>query len=72
MLLNKEKLTNGITLTTLKTDKFKTSVLSFTLTIPLSKLYYGYNHLLSFLLSRGTKSYPSTKSINNQSWVVPV
>ena len=66
MNLNKEKITNCVTLSTVKTDKFKTSVISFSITLPMTKADFAHNLLLSHLLRRGTKSYPSTALLNKR------
>ena len=66
MLLHKEKITEAISLSTINTDKFKSSVLSVSITIPLSKSAFAYNLLLSHLLRRGTASYPSVALINKK------
>ena len=64
MLLNKEKITDFAELSTLKTDKFKSSVISFSITLPLTKSFFTHNVLLSHILRRGTKNYPSTAALN--------
>ena len=66
MLLNKEKITDCVTLSTLQTDKFKSSVISFSLTLPMTKKHYAHNIILSHLLRRGTRSYPSTALLNKR------
>lgn len=66
MLLNKEKITDCVELSTLKTDKFKASVISFSITLPMLKSHYAHNLLLSHILRRGTKSYPSTALLNKK------
>lgn len=66
MLLHKEKITDCVTLSTLKTDKFKSSVMSFSITLPITKKYYAHNLILSHILRRGTKSYPSTALLNKK------
>ena len=66
MLLNEEKITNAITLSTLKTDKFKSAVISVSLNIPLTKKNYAYNLILSHLMQRGTAKYPSNALLNKK------
>ena len=66
MLLHKENITDCVKLSTLKTNKFKSSVISFTITMPLTKKYYTHNLLLSHILRRGTKSYPTTALLNKR------
>ena len=66
MLLHKEKISDCISLSTIKTDKFKSSVISFSLTLPITKESYTHNILLSHLLRRGTSSFPSTALLNKR------
>ena len=66
MLLNREKITDCVELSTLITDKFKASVISFSITLPMTKSHYAHNLLLSHLLRRGTVSYPSTALLNKK------
>lgn len=64
MILNKEKIADGIFLSAINTDKFKASVLSFSITVPLCTKSLAYNLILSGLLRRGTKKYPSMAHLN--------
>ena len=66
MILYKEKLNDATALSAIKTDKFKTSVMSFSMTVPISKEGFAYNLLLSHILRRGSKSYPTTMLINKR------
>ena len=66
MILYKEKLNCATVLSAIKTDKFKTSVMSFSMTVPISKEGFAYNLLLSHILRRGSKSYPTTMLINKR------
>lgn len=66
MFLHKEKINEKLSLSSIKTDKFKTSVLSVSITAPISKTAYAYNLLLSHILRRGTVSYPSVSLINKK------
>lgn len=66
MILNKEKITECVNLSTIQTDKFKSSVISFSMTLPLTKNNYAHNLLLSHILRRGTKKYPSTALLNKR------
>lgn len=66
MILNKEKITDCVHLSTIQTDKFKSSVISFSMTLPLTKERYAHNLLLSHILRRGTKKYPSTALLNKR------
>lgn len=66
MHLHKEKLTDNIELSTISTDKFKSSVISFSITLPLKKEDVAYGLLLSHLLCRGSASYPSIALLNKR------
>ncbi len=66
MILNQEKINEGISLSTIKTDKFKSSVISFSITFPMSKESVAYNVLLSQMFTRGTKSAPSLALLNRR------
>lgn len=66
MILNNQKISEGIVLSTIKTDKFKSSVISFSLTFPMTKEAVAYNTLLSHLLMQGTKKYPSLLLLNKR------
>ena len=66
MILRKEKIADAVRLSTVTTDKFKSSVISFSITFPLNKDAVAYNLLLSHLLRRGTKSYPSLACLNKR------
>lgn len=66
MILNNKKINEGIALSAIKTDKFKSSVISFSLIFPMSKDAVAYNTLLSHLLLRGTASYPSISLLNKR------
>ena len=64
MILKQEKINEGILLSSTKTDKFKSSVISFSLTFPMTKESVAYNILLSQILLRGPKSFTSIALIN--------
>jgi len=64
MTLNKEKIADGIFLSAISTDKFKASTLSFSITLPVCSKSVAYNLILSGLLRRGTKKYPSMAELN--------
>ena len=66
MHLHTENITDCVRLSALQTDKFKSSVISFSITIPLTKEHYTHNLLLSHVLRRGTSSYPSTALLNKR------
>ena len=64
MLLNTKKLSNGINLNFLQSNKFKTGILVINLGLPLTFEGAAHSLLLSSLMSRGTKKYPSIALIN--------
>ena len=64
MILKQEKINEGISFSSIKTDKFKSSVISFSLTFPMSKETVVYNLLLAQMLLRGTKNFPSLSLLN--------
>ena len=64
MLLNTKKLSNGINLSTINSDKFKTGVLVASLHLPLTEAGAAYSLLLSSLMGRGTKKYPTLAELN--------
>lgn len=57
---------DSIRLSHLKTDRFKTGVLTFALTLPLTRENIARNQLLPSLLRRGTDRYPNMASINRR------
>ena len=66
MLYNRESLGDrGIsTLSSIRCDKFKSSVITFSMTLPLTKEAVAHNLLLSGLMRRGTKKHPSMSELN--------
>lgn len=64
MLLNTKKLSNGIDLSLIHSDKFKTGVLVATLTLPLTEAGAAHSLLLSSLVGRGTQKYPTMAELN--------
>lgn len=58
-------LANGITLTCMQAKQFKTSVLSVTMTVPLSK-NNGFAAILPHVLLRGTQNHPNMLSLNRE------
>lgn len=64
--LEKIKITDGITLNIINTDKFKTNYLSFNFVTPLSREKVSYYALIPQVLMRGTKSYNDLASIKNK------
>ena len=66
MLLNKEKIFDSIELSMISTNKFKASVISFSMTLPLKRSSTAYGLLISHLLCRGSASYPSIALLNRR------
>ena len=66
MLLHKEKIFDSIELSTVSTNKFKASVISFSMTLPLTRSSTAYGLLISHLLCRGSESYPSIALLNRR------
>ena len=57
-------LPHGINFSHMESDKFKASILTFSITIPLSSKAVAYELLLAGLLRRGCKKYPSMSALN--------
>ena len=66
MFLHKEKIFDSIELSTVSTNKFKASVISFSMTLPLKRSSTAYGLLISHLLCRGSVSYPSIALLNRR------
>ncbi len=66
MTLTTKKLTGSLTLHSLTTEKFKTGMLALSVSMPKEKYTPAYNYLLSGILRRGTKSFPSMASLNRR------
>ena len=66
MFFKKESIADGITLSVMPSNKFKAGVISFSLTVPLTRHGSSYNHILSGLLRRGTKKYPTMSALNRR------
>ena len=64
MTLQKVCVADGINLSCITTDKFKTGVLTLSLTIPLTRQNSAFNIVLPGVLRRGTQKYPSMASLN--------
>ena len=58
MLLEKSVLCEGVSLSSITTDKFKTGLISFSVTLESDKPLSPYALLLTELLQRATESYP--------------
>lgn len=59
-----KELLPGVTLTALRTDKFKSSCLSLTLMAPMEKKTVTANALLPSVLRRGSQAHPDTQSVS--------
>ena len=66
MFFCKETVTDGISLSVIESDKFKAGVITFSLSLPLSKPVVAHNLILSGMLRRGTISYPTMADINRR------
>ena len=65
MLPMKEiSLAPGVTLRTVQTQKFKTSILGVTFLEPLSEKTAALNALLPWVLQRGTQTHPDMESLS--------
>ena len=66
MIPTKHQVSEGIILNSVKTDKFKSSLLTFTVNLPMTKKNTANNMLLTAVLKRGTRSYPSLAAMNKR------
>lgn len=64
MSYTKKELKNGITVHNIKTEKFKTNIISIFLTTPLSREFVTFDSLLASVLRRGSKNMPSQEQIS--------
>lgn len=64
MTPKKFKIGDSITLSAISTDKFKTAILSLSLTLPADPHRIACNSLLSGVMRRGTEKYPSCAALN--------
>ena len=62
----KTDLWDSVSLTSIKTDKFKTGMISFSLAMPLSSRQTAYGLLLSGVMRRGSEDYPSMALLNRR------
>lgn len=60
------KVADNIELSAITTDKFKSELLTLSIDLPLTKKNIAYNMLLTSVLKRGTKSYPSITALNRR------
>ena len=66
MIPIKTDLWDSVSLTSIKSDKFKTGMISFFLSRPLSSNVTALNLLLSGVLRRGSEKYPSMAHLNRR------
>ncbi len=66
MTVQQIRVAENIRLSHMKTDRFKTGILTLTLTLPLSREHSAYNQLLPALLRRGTEQFPDMAAINRR------
>ncbi len=66
MTLQKTRVTEHIRLSCIRTDRFKTGVLTLTLTLPKTKKNAAANPVLAGVMRRGTEKYPDMAAINRR------
>ena len=66
MSYNSKEIKKGITLHTIKTDKFKTNLLAIFLTFPIIKDESTKNTLIALMIKRGSKLYKTREDITNK------
>lgn len=66
MSYNSKEIKKGITLHTIKTDKFKTNLIAVFLTFPIIKDEATKNTLIALMLKRGSKLYKTREDITNK------
>jgi predicted Zn-dependent peptidase len=66
MTLQTSVISDSIRLSAIRTDRFKTGILTFSLTIPLTSKNFAYNTLLAGIMRRGTEHYPSLSALNKR------
>ena len=66
MTVTKQKVSDHLNLSCIQTDRFKTGVLTVTLTIPQTLQRSADSMLLSGILRRGTERYPTMAAINRR------
>ena len=55
---------DSVSLTSIQTDKFKTGMLSLSLSLPLTKQNSAHNSLISGVMRRGTEKYENAAALN--------
>lgn len=66
MIINKKNISESIELSAIKTDKFKSGIITFTLTLPLDQRSYLFSLLISGILRRGTERFHKMADINRR------
>ena len=66
MIQEYSAITDSVKLHSVQTNKFKTGILSFTVTMPMSRLDSPYSLILSKILEKNTKSYPSRLALSRR------
>lgn len=66
MIINKKSISDSIELSAIKTDKFKSGIITFTLTLPLDQRSYLMSLLIAGILRRGTDVFPKMADINRR------
>ncbi len=66
MIFERIEIKKGVFVSVVKTDKFKTGLLTVNLLTPLSEETASLNSLLTDVLKRGTVSYPTMQSLNKK------
>ena len=66
MIPTRLNIADNIQLSAIRTDKFKAGLITFTIVIPLTKENIAYNMLLTSVLKRGTRSYPTIAELNRR------
>ena len=66
MIIKKSHINDRTSLSCIKTDKFKTGILTFTLTVPFEQEGYIHSLLLAGVLRRGTEKFQTMAKINSR------
>lgn len=66
MIQRQSAVTGSVNLHSIQTNKFKTGVIAFTVSMPSGKLHAPYSLILAKMLERATKSYPSRLALSRR------
>jgi len=66
MTFERSQIKEGVSLSAVKTNKFKTNLLTVNLLVPLRKETASLNSLLTDVIKRGTVHYPTMQSLNKK------